>query len=551
MGCLGMPFLKLHGSGIRTRHCGQLRKVAAEALEERIGLDPDIDPEKTPHNIYKTDIRTASELIEYSAEHIRRLNAERKERGERKIRKDAVLMVVFIIKMPIDLIERLDYEEKIRLLDDAYEALSDIVGAWRICSAVYHLDEKSAHLHMFWEPMTEDGRLCAKEVMSLKLATRINKEMPQRLQDKGWDIDECQLYDPEEVRLRYVKKLEDFKADHPGEKLSPEQKKEIFNAAKREVLSEKRKKNGRSSMRYKADIEAEKKELLKQQDDMRLKNSSLRAENKKLASIINEKKRLLDEAAEQKIGSKRTVRGLKRGEKATISIDYGTALQLRSSKLHDKALMERERKLAADEREFDERVTERVREVLPGEREKIEKQKQQLRKKEKEIEKQARELAWKEQEIIRMNAENVRRSEELNTLNQQFKERVEREAKKRLSKVILEKIEKMMGFIRSQILRFVRGENQKKLFQELQEVMIPDSFEYEGGKYRGKTIGYALRMAETQDIKESLHAKGVSYSDIAAEDVIAVREALKNNGDPEHIAEEIAAHILDAHKADR
>ena len=49
-----------------------------------------------------------------------------------------------------------------------------------IISAVVHLDEKSPHMHLCFVPLTEDKRLCAKEILG-------NKKKLTQWQDKYWE----------------------------------------------------------------------------------------------------------------------------------------------------------------------------------------------------------------------------------------------------------------------------------------------------------------------------------------------------------------------------
>jgi hypothetical protein len=41
-----------------------------------------------------------------------------------------------------------------------------------IISAVVHMDEKSPHMHLSFVPLTEDGRLSAKEILGNKKLTK-------------------------------------------------------------------------------------------------------------------------------------------------------------------------------------------------------------------------------------------------------------------------------------------------------------------------------------------------------------------------------------------
>ena len=49
-----------------------------------------------------------------------------------------------------------------------------------IISAVVHMDEKTPHMHLCFVPLTEDGRLCAKEIVG-------NKKKLTQWQDRFWE----------------------------------------------------------------------------------------------------------------------------------------------------------------------------------------------------------------------------------------------------------------------------------------------------------------------------------------------------------------------------
>ena len=49
-----------------------------------------------------------------------------------------------------------------------------------IISAVVHMDEKTPHMHLSFVPLTEDGRLCAKEIIG-------NKKKLTQWQDAFWE----------------------------------------------------------------------------------------------------------------------------------------------------------------------------------------------------------------------------------------------------------------------------------------------------------------------------------------------------------------------------
>lgn len=266
---IGMPCLKLNNVGRKSASCGGFKSVAEEALEERKGRDPDIDRDLTPDNIY-TGYRTAAELMEYSQEHVAELSEQQKAAGGRAIRGDAVVMCATIIKPPAAFMATLTREEQIRFLKDSEEKLDELIGGRQNSKAsVIHFDEQGAHLHKFWEPMTGDGRLCAKEAMNLKFFNRLNKEMPAFLRSRGWDIDDCNAY------------------DEAKEALKTEQEK-----------YQERKKRGLTSVQYKAQAEAEKNRLCEEIDDLQTQAEELRRKVKEQELTIAENNTWMEDQAE-------------------------------------------------------------------------------------------------------------------------------------------------------------------------------------------------------------------------------------------------------------
>ena len=201
---IGMPSLKLSNiEGKGGKHCGNFGKVAKEALGERQGLDMDINPELAHQNIF-VGFATAEELIAYSENHIDELNEWRAEHGERacdrrKLKKDTVVMCATVIKPPAEMMSELSDEQQHQFLQDSFEIFKGFVGEENIKAAAFHFDERVPHLHIFWEPMTDEHRICAKEMHNLRFFGKLNREMPKQLRAKGWSmVDDCQAYDKAE-----------------------------------------------------------------------------------------------------------------------------------------------------------------------------------------------------------------------------------------------------------------------------------------------------------------------------------------------------------------
>ena len=122
-----MPSLKLNNVGNKTKHCGDFGAVAAEALQERKGHDPDINPELTSLNVYE-GFKTAEELMRYSDKHC----GVMLDKSGRRLRSDAVRMCATVIKPPAAMMNEMTHEEQKRFLDDGFRKLEEIVGKHNI-----------------------------------------------------------------------------------------------------------------------------------------------------------------------------------------------------------------------------------------------------------------------------------------------------------------------------------------------------------------------------------------------------------------------------------
>lgn len=314
---LGMPSLKLSNTaGKGGKHCGNFKKVTEEALEERLGQDLDINHNLTQNNEYLTEIKKAAELQsisetwiknyndrvdkeniqieeeikkavkEYNDTHeekltkvkaLKAINDERRANKQeplqtkRHIRDDAVVMCATIIKPSAEFMSTLKADDQRQMLLDAYDKLKEIVGESNMKAAVIHYDELVPHLHTFWMPETEDGRLCAKEMHGLKFLGTLNREMPAYLRSKGWDIDDCNAYDAEE---------EQRKKEEMGEK------------AYKQAKQEKRQNQGRSSSKFKHEVQKEVEELEKKETEL---IDSISEKSKKEAEINNNIKEIQED----------------------------------------------------------------------------------------------------------------------------------------------------------------------------------------------------------------------------------------------------------------
>lgn len=142
----------------------------------------DINKEKSYLNI---DLHNLSS-INYS----RKVKEIIKEgyKGDRAIRKDAVLMTSTLITSDREFFSKLKRDEQIQFFKDSYDYLKDIYGKKNIVSATIHFDETTPHMHLLTVPLTDDGKLSAKIIFTRKSLRDLQERLPAFLQKKGFVI---------------------------------------------------------------------------------------------------------------------------------------------------------------------------------------------------------------------------------------------------------------------------------------------------------------------------------------------------------------------------
>lgn len=142
-----------------------------ERKKEAYKSNPDIDTERSKDNYHLVP----PPRYTYKKE----INRMVKEAGC-KVRRDSVMMVETLITASPEFMNSLPPEEQKEYFTRALEFLSERVGKQNILSAVVHMDEKTPHMHLCFVPLTEDGRLSAKEIVG-------NKKKLTQWQDRFWE----------------------------------------------------------------------------------------------------------------------------------------------------------------------------------------------------------------------------------------------------------------------------------------------------------------------------------------------------------------------------
>ncbi len=84
----------------------------------------------------------------------------------RAVRKDAIVMAQVLVTSDSGFFSRLSLEQQRQFFTDSYNFLADRYGRENVISATVHLDERTPHMHFNFVPITADGRLSAKSVLT-------------------------------------------------------------------------------------------------------------------------------------------------------------------------------------------------------------------------------------------------------------------------------------------------------------------------------------------------------------------------------------------------
>ena len=141
-----------------------------ERTKEKYASNPDVDPSRTHLNFH---LVTPSR--KYRAEAERQI----KEAGCRT-RTDSVRMVEALVTATPDFFKGKKKAEIKAYFQEALDFIQENQAPETIISAVVHMDEKTPHMHLCFVPLTQDGRLSAKEILG-------NKKKLVQWRDKFWE----------------------------------------------------------------------------------------------------------------------------------------------------------------------------------------------------------------------------------------------------------------------------------------------------------------------------------------------------------------------------
>lgn len=159
------------------------------------GLGIHVDRKSEEHSNKNIDNTLSSENVQLVENYNNNLYGAVKDRiregyAEKKaIRKDAVATVGVVCSASSEFFENKSKAESVQYFKDCKEFFENKVGKENIVCAKIHFDEKTPHMHLYFVPLTSDGRLSAKEVCNREFLRDMQRELPLYLQEKGHDVE--------------------------------------------------------------------------------------------------------------------------------------------------------------------------------------------------------------------------------------------------------------------------------------------------------------------------------------------------------------------------
>jgi len=131
--------------------------------------------------------------------------------GNRAIRKDAIKHVDGLITSDNEFFNKLNEEETNQFFRDSLDFLEQEYGKENMLYATVHLDEKVPHMHFGFVPLTDDGRLSAKERLGNKKdMTELQDRFNQYVNSKGYEL---QRGTAKEVSARQHQDIDKYKKE--------------------------------------------------------------------------------------------------------------------------------------------------------------------------------------------------------------------------------------------------------------------------------------------------------------------------------------------------
>lgn len=125
---------------------------------------------------------------------------------DKKIRKDAVRLCDIVITSDPKFFDGLTDEESKKFFKESYEFLTDRYGKGNIVYSTVHLDETTPHMHFGLVPITEDGRLSAKDIFNRQELRQLQTDYHKFISKKGFNLERGIPSDKKGLKTQEFKK---------------------------------------------------------------------------------------------------------------------------------------------------------------------------------------------------------------------------------------------------------------------------------------------------------------------------------------------------------
>jgi len=179
-----MSQLAAHMQKFKIGNLGGLQRHDERTLQRH--SNPDIDVSKSSDNFSVLPLERLDPKRSLYKQ-VQEIIADERV-SNRAVRKDAVVLTEWVISSDSTFFEGLSRDETKQFFTDAYQWFANHFGADHIPYATVHMDETTPHMHMGVIPLT-NGRLSAKTIFNREALRFIQADLPQKLNEKGWNIE--------------------------------------------------------------------------------------------------------------------------------------------------------------------------------------------------------------------------------------------------------------------------------------------------------------------------------------------------------------------------
>ena len=105
------------------------------------------------------------------------------------VRKDAIVMCQCLVTSDKAFFDKMPLQEQKRFFEDSFKFIKERYGEKNVVSATVHYDEKTPHMHVNFVPVTQDGRLCAKDLFKRADLSKLHDDFHKHCKEHGYDLE--------------------------------------------------------------------------------------------------------------------------------------------------------------------------------------------------------------------------------------------------------------------------------------------------------------------------------------------------------------------------